>query len=406
MKISILLILLLFSSTQFAQANFTVDVPYQQAVPSFLDEINLVTGQNLSEDEIMDIEIWEQGIRSKINDFLLELTTVVADYEVHGSNEKLFADLEAFRLKWYTIVNSIPHFDKLQPFIAPIMDKAFEGIVKVEKSKKGEPPLAGLQRWYNEMEQLNPWGTASFYQIEPMPKRDRDSWLKELIYEQVRGGTKKAYVLRREQEINENGERLFYELVENDNLIERYFKPIDPTLAHELLRIAQDTNAEPYVVNLLEGYVKYIDEQLLFMRDKGVLSEEVYNIIYGLAPQYSFTTQNQISNSNFSDSLRSVPSGLDNSNDEYSSKYNIAESSKIENEKFLRSAEYEQKIKHDIKKVDESLKTAIEDQVTFEQYNNSVDKILGVWVYVVMIPLYLGVFVFALKPGIMFLFKG
>ena len=123
-----------------AQAAFTSDVPYQQAVPDFLEAITEATTSVKDEGELEEIAEWAEETRARLPEFLEDLIEIAQQLEENGNYEFIIEEYQAFADKWNSISQSYPGLSELEPVLGPIIDQLLSGLPKL-KSHTSENPV-------------------------------------------------------------------------------------------------------------------------------------------------------------------------------------------------------------------------------------------------------------------------
>lgn len=261
---------------------FTKDIPYQQAVPAFIEAVSQEVQPVKDEQELAAIGQWEEQTRFRIQEFLDDLIQASMDVETLPPDE-VSARYEDVADKWLGVIYSFPDIYEVLPGVQPLVEQLFSGLPQLRSHRWGrDVPLQNLYEWYLAMEVQNPWGTAAYYQLLPLEPVFREFLLSEIANVRTLEGIETVKIIHRETIVRKNGTLIFYELIQNDQVIQNFAVEKDPTLIHELLRLALQDNADPLLVDVLKKYVELIDDALAQARDQGGLDADVYDFIYGL----------------------------------------------------------------------------------------------------------------------------
>jgi hypothetical protein len=261
---------------------FTKDIPYDQAVPAFLEAVTLEVQAVKDEQELAAIGQWEEQTRSRIQEFLDDLIQVSIDIENLPPDE-VSARYEDVADKWLGVIYTFPDIGEVLPGIQPLVEQLFSGLPQIRAHRWGQDaPLQNLYEWYFAMEVENPWGTAAYYQLLPIEPILREFILSEIANVKTVEGIETIKIIHRETIVRKNGTLIFYELIQNDQVIQNFAVEKDPTLIHELLRLALLDNVDPFLIDVLKKYVELIDDELAQARDQGILDADVYDFVYGL----------------------------------------------------------------------------------------------------------------------------
>ena len=272
----------LVSVPRCAADPFTKDVPYDQAVPAFLESVTQEVRAVKDDQELAAIGQWESQTRGRIQEFLDDLIRVSIDTE-HLSPEEVIAEYQAVEDKWTNVIYTFPDIDEVLPGVRPLVEQLFSGLPRLREHRSGQDvPLQNLYEWYVAMEVENPWGTAAYYQLLPVEPVLREFIFSEIANVRTVEGVESIRIIRRETIVRKNGTLIFYELIQDDQVVQNFAVAKDPTLIHELLRLALQDNADPFLVDVLQRYVELIDDELARARDQGVLDPDVYDFVYGL----------------------------------------------------------------------------------------------------------------------------
>ena len=261
---------------------FTKDIPYEQAVPALLEAVSQEVRAVKDDQELAAIGQWEIQTRARIQEFLDDLIQVSIDMENLPPDE-VSARYEAVADKWIGIIYTFPDIAEVLPGVEPLVEQLFSGLPQLRVHRRGrDAPLQNLFEWYFAMEVDNPWGTAAFYQLLPIEPVFREFLFSELANVRTIEGHETIKIIRRETIVRKNGTLIFYELIRDDQVVQNFAVAKDPTLIHEILRMALQDNVDPFLIDVLQRYVELIDDELARARDQGVLDGDVYDFVYGL----------------------------------------------------------------------------------------------------------------------------
>jgi len=261
---------------------FSEDVPYDQAVPAFLEAVVQEVQAVKDEEELAVIGQWEEQTRLRIQEFLDDLIQVSIDLETLPP-EEVSARYGNVAHKWFEVIYTFPYINEVLPGVQPLVEHLFSGLPQLRAHRWGrDAPFQNLYEWYWAMETKNPWGTAAYYQLLPMDPIWREFIFSEIVNVRTLQGVETVKIIQRETIVRENGTLIFYEFIQNDHVIQNFAVEKDPTLIHELLRLALQDNADPFLIDVLQKYVELIDDELAQARDQGTLDGDVYDFVYGL----------------------------------------------------------------------------------------------------------------------------
>ena len=104
-----------------AAQEYNKDVPYQQAVPAFWEDVTTLVEEELTPEELAAVEDWEAQTRQWIRLFLADWISVTRR-AVTASGGEIFADYEAVNQKWVQLIATFPGMDGLEPGINEILE--------------------------------------------------------------------------------------------------------------------------------------------------------------------------------------------------------------------------------------------------------------------------------------------
>lgn len=267
-------------SFSFASGDFTHDVHYTDAVPHFIEALKEATGQVKDDQELQEIFHWEQSIRPRAPEFLRDLLVIARSLEINGGSEQyVFDQYKTFSDKWNEIAHTYPGLTELEPVLQPVIQKLFEGLPSLQ-SPSSSNPMSGLYDWYKAMEATNPWGIGNFFKIPDLPSEHKIKTIHEISDESTISGVKNIHIIHREAVVTRNGLKVFYELTQDGQLINRSVEYRDPSVLHETLKQMKLNGENPLIIQALQDMINLIDDHLESAFQNGVLDECSYAYIY------------------------------------------------------------------------------------------------------------------------------
>lgn len=281
LHVSFLAFVVIFLGRAGFASDFGVDVPCQDAVPVFLNAVTEATAGAMTESELRGVERWESDTRGGFPGFLDDWIGVMAGSET-GSAQEIFGDYSTVNQKWQAVIDSFPGSSELFAVLDPLWVELFLGVPGLRPARPDDVPLQNLFELYQQLEALNPWGTAAFYQILPLEAVYRQVWLRQVTRERTLAGYWENHIIRRETLILENGMAQYFEVIENDQVVQKFIIRKEPTFAHEIVRRAIQGGVDQDLRDFLIRYIRFVDQELVKARDSGLLEPQLYNITYGI----------------------------------------------------------------------------------------------------------------------------
>ncbi|HOY10450.1 MAG TPA: hypothetical protein PLB05_10315 [Candidatus Omnitrophota bacterium] len=188
---------------------FTKDIPYQQAVPAFIEAVSQEVQLVKDEQELAAIGQWEEQTRSRIQEFLDDLIQASMDVETLPPDE-VSARYEDVADKWLGVIYSFPDIYEVLPGVQPLVEQLFSGLPQLRSHRWGrDAPLQNLYEWYLAMEVQNPWGTAAYYQLLPLEPVFREFLLSEIANVRTLEGIETVKIIHRETIVRKTA-RLYF----------------------------------------------------------------------------------------------------------------------------------------------------------------------------------------------------
>ena len=262
-----------------AEAAFTIDVPYQMAVPDFLEAITEATESVKDEEELQDIAQWENEQRGRLPEFLQDLIEIAKQLEANGNEEFIFSEYQAFADKWNEISKSYPGLSELEPVLGPIIDQLLSGLPALGPTPS-ENPVGNLSELYVEMTQLNPWFVGLIWDV---PLID-DTKLRSIVSEETRERTVNGYksidIIKRDIIVQLNGIVVFSELIENGTLTDRSVLLRGPSVLHETLEKMIEDGGAPREIAIVQEFINLINLNIEFALQNGIIDDCSYSFIF------------------------------------------------------------------------------------------------------------------------------
>ena len=262
-----------------AQAAFTSDVPYQQAVPDFLEAITEATTSVKDEGELEEIAEWAEETRARLPEFLEDLIEIARQLEENGNEEFIIEEYQAFADKWNSISQSYPGLSELEPVLGPIIDQLLSGLPKL-KSNTSENPVGNLFELYVEMEQHNPWFVGLLWNIPVMENTQKRSEIVEKIREITIEGYKAIEILERDIVVKVNGSIAFSESIRNGVLVGASLLLRDPSVLHETLEKMIEDGGARREIAIVREFIELIDLNLQSALQNGIIDDCSYSFIF------------------------------------------------------------------------------------------------------------------------------
>jgi len=281
-QIVILSAVILVPGNAWAQG-FGVDVPYEEAVPNFWSAVGEAVEPYPEKEEIA---AWADEVSLRINEFLADMISSIEAMEGKPLGSPDISEIEAFNEKWRAIVDTCPDCDQIVPLVEPLVEELLDGLPILRKTQPQDVPLQNFFELFQEMEALNPWGTASLFQLEPMTGR-KDLTVSEQSRETRTAGVEEIFVNNRIVTEIDDGEIIFEEQIVGDEVQQVSFSPDAVTMLHETLDGLIRDGGDPEVIALLEDLTALVDEELTNAWDAGLLDDFTY---------FYFFDQSQIQN--------------------------------------------------------------------------------------------------------------
>jgi len=273
---------LLVPSGSWAQ-EYGLDVPYEEAVPNFWFAVGDAVEPYPEKDEIAE---WADEVSLRIDEFLADMIFSIEAMEGKPLGSPDISEIEAFNAKWRAIVDTCPDCDQIVPLVEPIVEELLDGLPILRKTQPQDVPLQNFFELFQELEALNPWGTASLFQLEPVTGR-KDLTVAEQARETKTAGVEEIFVNNRIVTENDDGQPVFQEQIVDDQVLQVSFSLDAVTMLHETLDGLIRDGGDPEVIAMLEDLTDLVDEELTKAWDAGLLDDFTY---------FYFFDQSQIQN--------------------------------------------------------------------------------------------------------------
>ena len=262
-----------------ADAAYTHDVPYQVAVPDFIDAVTNATAGVKDQDELDAIAQWEEDARARLPEFLNDLIFIAQQLEANGSEEFVVQKYTEFADKWNAIAQSYPGLAELEPVIGPILDQLVSGLPVLQSTTEGNP-AGNLYNLHVQMYQLNPWGTGEFWNVPPVESALKTTQISEHMREEIIDGFRSIRIVKRDVVVTLNGVVVFSEFIQDGELLNRAVVFRDPSVIHEALAQMVAAGEDQQDIDVVSELVDLADLNLELALDSGVIDDCSYSYIY------------------------------------------------------------------------------------------------------------------------------
>lgn len=262
-----------------AEAAFTQDVPYQDAVPGFLEAISDAVRDVKDDGELEEIARWEEETRGRLPEFLGDLIDIAQQLEENSGEEFVVERYEAFAAKWQGIVDAYPGLSELEAVLSPLLEQLLAGLPALPPAR-GQNPVQNLLDVYRQMEQLNPWGTGLFWGILPLEHAVTETNISERVREEIARGYRTVTVIHRNVVVTLNGVVVFSELIQDGNSVNKTVVFRDLSVLHEVLGQMVQNGEDPAVIDIVEELVELADLNIESALDNGILDDCSYSFIH------------------------------------------------------------------------------------------------------------------------------
>lgn len=262
-----------------AQAAYTIDVPYQMAVPDFLEAITDATESVKDAEELEDIAQWENNERGRLPEFLEDLLEIAKQLEENGNEEFIFEEYQAFADKWNVISQTYPGLSELEPVLGPIIDQLLSGLPTLGPTPS-ENPVGNLFELYVELTQLNPWFVGLIWDVPLIEDTQLRSEVSEETHERTINGYKTIDIIKKDTLVKLNGIVVFSELIENGTLMNRAVLMRNPSVLHETLEQMIEDGGASREIAIVQEFIDLINTNLDFALQNGIIDDCSYSFIF------------------------------------------------------------------------------------------------------------------------------
>lgn len=182
-----------------------------------------------------------------------------------GSQEFGTYDMQKFRTlarKWNALADRYSLIDDLEPVVGPLIEDILIELPKLRPPAKGDIPFQNLCELYEQMQKKDLFGSAALFSFIFPQEVFIEKEVKEFAREIVVAGVKTTKIIRKKTIVKRNNAVAYYEIIEDDNVVERYIEDIDKTVMHQTLREMKENNENPAVISAVEDLVGLIDYYL------------------------------------------------------------------------------------------------------------------------------------------------
>jgi hypothetical protein len=269
-----LAIFLLISIPASAQ-DYGIDVPYQRAVPAFINAVTNAVKDVPNKEEIAG---WNDDIRERLPEFLDDAVKAMAAQVDKPLEELDIQEIEDFVAKWQGVLATCPNCVDLAPLVEPLVEELLRGLPPPPKGDV--PPFPKVFDYYQQLERLNPWGLAALFQFEWLSPQIHQVNIVEHSKEITRQGIRKVYVVRRVTVEQITGKFIFYEVILNDKLSDVFFIQTEPTFLHGALKQLVANGGNPRDIRFWDETVTLMDEEVQKAWEAGTLDDFTYAYLY------------------------------------------------------------------------------------------------------------------------------
>jgi len=263
-----------------ADAAYTIDVPYQMAVPDFLEAITEATENVKDEGELEEIAQWEAEARGRLPEFLEDLIEIARQLEESGNEEFIVKKYQAFADKWNDISRSYPGLSELEPVLGPIIDQLLSGLPTLGPTPPENNPVGNLVELYIEMRQINPWFVGLIWDVPLIENTQKRTDIVEKTREKTIEGFKSIEIIKRDIIVKLNSFTVFSEFIKDGVIINSAALLRDPSILHETLKkMIQDGGARREIA-IVQEFIDLIDLNLEFALQNGIIDDCSYSFIF------------------------------------------------------------------------------------------------------------------------------
>lgn len=276
------------SGTEVQASRFSRDVAYPVAVKELLNTLE----QDVNDAQVVDeqeFSQWHGGAGTRLPELMDDLTEAIIEFEGRAFGEYNVDEFVAISQKWNDIILQYPNLAEVEAVVNPILEEFLDGLPVMRSAKDTDiVPLQNVYEYHNEVQNVMLWGLQALFRILPIEREEKQTFFDEISKERTVQGYEKINIIRREKRVLKNGDPHFYELIEDDQLIDRIVAPRDATLVHEILRRMKEDDRDFVIISYLEWLAAEIDLHLNDAWQNGFLNDETYRYIYGYQPQEYF----------------------------------------------------------------------------------------------------------------------
>jgi len=255
---------------------YGTDVPYQQAAPNFWTAATNAVEPYSDKESVAG---WGDGVALRIEEFLGDMISASSAMPDKPLGSPDISEIEAFQQKWQAVRETCPECENLAPLVDPIVEELLAGLPTLRKTRPDDTPFQNFFELFQKLEALNPWGTAAFFQLEPVSGR-RNLVVSEEAHETKDRGVEKVTVNDRTVRQTENGEVVFEERIKDDKVENVAFTPDSVTMLHETLDGLIRDGGDPQVIAMLQELTGLVDDELTKAWQAGLLDDFTYDYLF------------------------------------------------------------------------------------------------------------------------------
>ncbi|MBP9854041.1 MAG: hypothetical protein KBD53_04140 [Candidatus Omnitrophica bacterium] len=271
--LAILSIILLNTSSAFAESTTGTSVPFGELISQVVNEASSELNKNLQDKEQFKAEFkdFKEKTDAKLEIVLSDITGIIKNYaeteDLQESSEKLFKDFSKLLDELNQIVVKFPRYNEVEKIISPISKEFEETLIsqfpKIEPAAPEAGPLGGLYNFYTKTEQENPFGLGPFFRIPFIENLLKLRTFVEKKHEYTIAGVKGQRILFSETNEYEGGKLVFHEKIVNGTVTEEFRILQDLSIFHGLPGQMRRDGVDERYVRFVEEYLNLINYHLV-----------------------------------------------------------------------------------------------------------------------------------------------
>ncbi|MCK5013827.1 MAG: hypothetical protein KAS66_08395, partial [Candidatus Omnitrophica bacterium] len=198
------------------------------------------------------VKEFKEGMDNKRSAILDEMAGIIKKYAdnengLSGAGNIMIEDFRFFSEKLWAMLSEFPRWFEVKEIAEPIVDDFVDDVKEeLPEVRRGSPnnnPMGTVINFYDDMARETPLNTGELFKLEPLVLETTSISLVEVSQEQTKDQTKSTDILYREKSKYRNSDLVFYELIIDNDIGEKFEELKDWSVYHGAFRKLKENAA-------------------------------------------------------------------------------------------------------------------------------------------------------------------